>query len=440
MDGSDVKFLAPSTPQESKFEITQGIVSIDGRSLGFRGFGGVRHLSLSSGWSFDLTAGVGGAEQLRLCGLSEDYRASMDGNVLTLSHPAQETIVKLQAGRGPCRIVFDDGFVGVGDLWRNMTQAAALSRLTGESGLTDSAVVASHVHPSRDAAFIMDALALPEGALLRAAGLDRVETVYEPNVAAPICLDGAFSDYGVTAHGMVIALDRRRHGCFEGVYLVGTSQVNFADGHVGVVALLDALQSLCLGPMSEDVHSQQVEQPIATSVALSIEPLTVLCSESSFGGLFHGGVLSGLCVGQVFEVAVSFNEAMCVWGGPQVELRLGRLERVAQYRGRSGGETLRFTYVVTEDDVLETALSATEVSVSPAERLCLDIEVGNLLLNGAEIHPFSGLRSRYAGVVREGEHPTTPDYHRMLQERSGFRVKVDVNLDDLECVDDLLCH
>lgn len=185
MDGSDIKFLAPSTPQESKFEIAQGIVSIEGRSLGFRGFGGVRHLSLSSGWSFDLTSGVGGAEQLRLCGVSEDYCASMKGNVLTLSHLAQGTVVKLQAGRGPCRIVFDDGFVGVGDLWRNMTQAAALSRLAGESGLTDSAVVASHVHPSRDAAFLVGAHALPDGAVLRAAGLDRVETVYEPNVDSP---------------------------------------------------------------------------------------------------------------------------------------------------------------------------------------------------------------------------------------------------------------
>lgn len=440
MDGSDVKFLAPSTPQESKFEIAQGIVSIEGRSLGFRGFGGVRHLSLSSGWSFDLTSGVGGAEQLRLCGVSEDYCASMKGNVLTLSHLAQGTIVKLQAGRGPCRIVFDDGFVGVGDLWRNMTQAAALSRLTGESGLTDSAMVASHVHPSRDAAFLVGAHVLPEGALLRAAGLDRVETVYEPDAGLPICLEGAFADYGVTAQGMVIALDRQRHGCFEGVYLVGASQLNFADGQVEMGALRDALQSLCLGPMSEDLFSPPTAEPVATSVALSIEP-TASCSESWFGGLFHGGLLSGLCVGQVFEVAVSFNEAMCVWGAPQVELRLGRLNRVAQYRGRSGGETLRFTYVVTEDDVLETSLNAAEVSVARAERLRLDIEVGNLLLNGAEIHPFSDLRYRHAGVAREeGAHTATPDYHRMLQERAGFRMKVDVNLDELERVDDLLCH
>ena len=86
MDGSDIKFLAPSAPQGSKFEITQGVVFIEGKSLGLRSFGGIRHLSLRSGWSFDLTSGIGGAEQVHLCGLSEDYRVSIKGNVLTLSH------------------------------------------------------------------------------------------------------------------------------------------------------------------------------------------------------------------------------------------------------------------------------------------------------------------------------------------------------------------
>ncbi len=442
MDGSDIRFLTPSTPQESKFEIAQGIVSIEGRSLAFRGFGGVRHLSLSSGWSFDLTAGVGGAEQLRLCGVSEDYVASMKGNVLTLSHLAQGTVVKLQAGRGPCRIVFDDGFVGVGDLWRNMTQAAALSRLAGESGMTDSAVVASHVHPSRDTTFLVGAHVLPDGGVLRASGLDRVETVYEPDVSSTIRLEGAFADYGVTAQGVVIALDRERHGCFEGVYLMGDMQLEFTDGHVKVGALRDALQSLCLGPMSEDFPSPLMEGPAATSVALSMEPSGTSWSESWFGGLFHGGMLNGLRVGQVFEVAVSFNETMCVWGAPQVELRLGWLARVAHYRGRSGGETLRFTYVVTEDDVLEASLRAAEVSVADGERLRLDVEVGDLLLNGAEIHPFSELRYRHAGVARQGgvHQPPSPDYHRMLQERAGFRMKVDVNLEELERFGELLCH
>lgn len=444
MDGSDVKFLAPNTPQGSKFEITQGVVSMHGRALGFHGFGGIRCLSLGAGWSFDLSTGVGGAEQLYLQGMSEDYRASIQGNELTLVHLAQRTAVKLVAGRGPGRLVFEDGFVGVGDLWRNMAQAVALSRLTGVSGATNSATVASYVHPGRDATFFAESQALPAGALLSVVSLDRVESVYEPDVDASICLEGAFSDYGVTTQGEVVALDRQVNDRVEGVYLAGAAELRFSDGSVNVSALREALQPLRRESLLGDSFSRQMEEPVATSVALAIEPSTISCSESWFGGLFHGGVLSRLCAGQVLEVAVSFGEAMCVWGAPQVQLRLGRLERVAQYRGRSGCDTLRFTYVVTEDDVLETSLNAAGGGAARAERLRLDIEVGDLVLHQAEIHPFSGLRYRQAARANErgpgGIHPATSDYHRLLRERAGFRMKIDVDLDELERVDELLCH
>lgn len=444
MDGSDVKFLAPGAPHGSKFEITQGVVSVEGRSLGFHGFGGIRLLSLGSGWSFDLTSGVGGAEQLHLSGLSADYRASITGNELTLFHVAQRTAVKLAAGRGPGHLVFEDGFVDAGDLWRNMAQAAALSRLTGESALTDSATVASYIYPDRDAAFLVESHALPEGALLSATSLDRVESVYEPDVAVPISFEGAFSDYGVTTQGEVVVLDRQMNGRVEGVYLVGPAELMFSDGSVSVSALREALQPLYTESRLGDSLSCQAEDPVATSVALSIEPSTVSCSESWFGGLSHGGCVSRLCTGQVFEVAVSFGEAMCVWGAPQVQLRLGGLERVAQYRGRSGCDTLRFTYVVTEDDVLETSLDAADGSEARAEQWRLDIEVGELVLHHAQIVSFSGLRCRQAARVSErdpvGTHPAASDYHRLLRERAGFRMKVDVDLDELEHIDELLCH
>jgi hypothetical protein len=320
MDESDVKFLAPSTPLGAKFETSQGVISIDAKSLGFRGFGGVRHLNIGSGWSFDLTAGVGGAEQLHLLGISHDYQASIQGSVLTLSHQAQGTIVKIQVGRGPSQVVFDDGLVATGDLWRNMTQAAALSRLAGECGRTDSAKVAAHVHPTRDSAFAMGAHGLPEGALLRASGLDRVETVYGPDLASPIQLDGAFAEYGVTTQGSVVALDRKHHGCCEAIYVVGATELSFADGHVRGDALRDALQPLRMGSMFDNLSPRYMERPVAAAVALSVEPLPASCSESWFSEAFKGGLLSGLCVGQVLDVAVSFNEAMCVWGAPLVQI------------------------------------------------------------------------------------------------------------------------
>lgn len=177
---------------------------------------------------------MGGAEQLHLSGLSGDYRASIKGNELTLIHAAQRTAVKLAAGRGPGRLVFEDGFVGMGNLWRNMAEAVALCRLTGDAGLTSSATVASYVHPGRDGVFFAESHALPQGALLSVASLDRMESVYEPDVAAPICLDGAFSDYGVIVQGAVVALDRQMKGRVESVYLVDAEELSFSDGAVSV--------------------------------------------------------------------------------------------------------------------------------------------------------------------------------------------------------------
>ncbi len=310
--------------------------------------------------------------------------------------------------------------------------------------MTSSATVASYVHPGREGAFLVDLHPLPEGALLNVASLDRMETIYAPDATVPIGLNGAFSDYGVMTQGEVMTLDRQSQGRVESTYLVGAAELSFSDGSVGVAALKEALQTQCMGSLLEDPLSRHAEDPVATSVALSIEPSIISCSESWFGGLFHGGVLSRLCVGQVFEVAVTFGEAMCVWGAPQVQLRLGRLERAAQYRGRSGCDTLRFIYVVTEDDVLETSLNVADGSGGRAERLRLDIEVGELVLHQAEIHPFSGLRYRQATRADErvssDMQATTSDYHRLLRERAGFRMKLDVNLNELEHVDELLCH
>lgn len=443
MDGSDVKFLSPGTPGDLRFEIAQGTVSMLGRTLEFRGLGGVRHLSLGPGWSFDLTRGVGGTEQLHLSGVSEDYRVTMEGDVLMLSQLAQRTLVKLQAGRGPYNIVFDDGFVRVGDLWRSVTQAAAISKLAGACGSTDSAKVASHVHPSRDAAFQLGAHVLPEGALLRASSLDRVETVYQPSGSSPIGLEGAFGDYRFTTRGPVVSLNRQRRGCFEGTYLTGASQVVFADGQVCADALFNALQPAPSESIVGASNNTGYERPMATSVALSIDPMTVSCSESWFVGLANGWLLSGLCVGQVFDAAVTFNEAVFVRGAPQVQLRIGGLRRLARYGGCSGGNTLRFLYVVTADDVLEGALGPDGGDVARVDRPRLDIEVGDLLLNGAEILPAS--RMVVGEWVVAAEHILSSkveplrDHHRVLQEHAGFRVRVDVDLDALEQADQLLC-
>lgn len=383
MDGSDVRYLAPSALAGTRFHMAQGTVFMEGRSLEFRGLGGSRYLSLGRGRVFDLTAGTGTAEQLQLRGESANYRVAMEADVLTLNHPADETVVRLQAGRGPHLIVFDDGWIQAGDLWRNMTQTAAVTRLVGSIGPTEAALVTSHVHPSSHAAFMRGAQTLPEDAILQVGSLDRVETVYGPEAASRLVLEGGFVDYGVRVQETVVCLDRRQRGRLEGVYLVGVSQVNFVDGGVSEGVLRDALRPCgAAAPLALDEA-----RPKATMVALAVEPLTASCSASWFVGLSRGGAMSGLCVGQVIEATVTFDMAVCVSDALQVRLQVGGMCRLARYSG-SSSDTLRFTYVVTEDDVLEMSMSAVQAGVSAPDGSRWDIEVSDLLLDGNQIRPF----------------------------------------------------
>lgn len=445
MNESDIKFLTPD-PGGSSFELAQGTVVIAGNSLRLSGFEGARSLSLAPGWSYDLTGVVGGANQLHLCGESTNHRVSVDGEVMTLSHNALGTVVLLQAGRSPYSVVFEDGVVRTGDLWRSVTQTAALSKLAGEFGAADSAAVASHVRPGRDAAFGKGgAHVLPDGAVLRAAGADRMETVYGSGGSSPICLEGAFAEYGFASQGAVVSLGRRYRGQFEGIYLAGTAQLVFADGHVSADALRHALQPASGSAVSSDGAQPAGENPKATSVALSIDPVTASCSDSWFGDLSARGMLSGLCVGQVIEAAVSFGQVVHVSGIPRVQLRIGGLDRIAHYSGISGSDTLRFVYVVTEDDVLEASLGAVTVSAAQVDRLDVNIEVGDVLpdeVDGQPVTglPFSGEMDPTGDGKPQPNAPAMRKRHRILQERAGFRVRVDVDLDELEQADDSLCH
>lgn len=436
MDGSDVSCLAPPALAGTRFDLAQGTVSMEGHLLAFRGLGGSRSLSLGRGWVFDLTGGIGAAEQLRLCGKSESYRVAVEVDVMTLTHPADGTVVRLQAGRGPHLIVFDDGWARAGDLWRNMTQTSALAHLAGTRLSTDTALLTGQVQPSAHAAYMPGATTLPEGAVLQVGSLDRVETVYAADAASRISVHGVFADCAVTMQDAVVCLNRRQRGRHEGVYLIGASQVNFVDGEVSMEALRNALRpsSGALEPLLDD------EVPRATTVALAIEPMTASCSESWFVGLAHGGMLSGLCVDQVIEATVTFDMAVFVSDAPRLGLRLGGLHRLARYSGSSSSDTLRFTYVVTDDDVLEISMNATQAGISVLDRLRLDIEVSDLLYDRHQIRPFPNLittAARAASKPDTGERGSgslclPPDRRPRLQ--VGWPVKVDVNLDELESV------
>lgn len=435
MDESDVKSLNDREPREWRFHVTQGAVSIHECTLTFSGLAGIHHLCLGAGWTFDLTHGVGGAEQLHLQGMSTGYRVVAKGSVLTLTEAAQGTVISMKAGRGPHKLVFDDGFVRMSDLWRNVTQASALSRLTGADAVLDSALVVSYVHVRNDATFQREAHSLPDGALLKIAGLDRVESVFGPSPSSPVCLEGTFPDYGVTIQGAVVSLDRQWRGRFEGVYLVGDSQVAFADGEVSAEELRHLLQARNRAPSEGDAAAADPDRPKATSVTVSVDPLTS-SFESWFVGLSGGGLLSGVYVGQVLEATVSFSEVVFVSGIPQVRLRIGDMERIAHYSGCSGGDTLRFVYVVTEDDVLEAARRELDESVERHRGVRLDVEVGELLFNGATVQSMSDLLCQDIAMAedrsRVGKCPASAEHGRLFQLRTGFRFKLDVDLDELE--------
>lgn len=434
MNRSDVSCLAPSALAGTRFDMAQGKVFMEDRLLEYRGLGGSRWLSLGRGWVFDLSAGIGGAEQLRLCGKSESYRVAMEVDVLTLTHPADGTVVRLQAGRGPHLIVFDDGWVRSGDLWRNMTQTAALAHLAGTTRSTEAALVTSQVQSSAHAAFVLGATILPEDAVLQVGSLDRVETVYDPGAASRVSFKGMFADCAVTMQDAVVCLNRRQRGRHEGAYLIGASQLNFVDGEVSVEALRTALRPSNGAP----VPPPDEEMPRATTVALAIEPMTASFSESWFVGLSHGGMLSGLCVDQVIEATVTFDMAVFVSDAPQVGLRLGGLRRWARYSGSSSSDTLRFTYVVTDDDVLEISMNAAQAGISALDRLQLDVEVSDLLRDGSQFGVSASPVPKTADPAKRRDTDgrrgmsvcLSPE--RRLRERVDVRASVDVNLDELE--------
>lgn len=422
MDRSDVRHLAPPAPVGTRFDMAQGVVFMEDHSLEFRGFGGSRCLSLGRGWDYDLTGGVGGAEQLRLCGESANYRVAMDADMLMLAHPVDGTTVRLRAGRGPHCLVFDDGWVQAGDLWRNLTQAAALMRLAGATGFTETVPLTRHVHPGSHAALGLGVQELPGGAVLQACNLDRLETVYDPEAVSRAFLDGEFADYVVSLQGSVVCLDRRQRGRLESVYLVDVSQLSFVDGEVSVETLRSTLHpsgGSSIPPLCD-------EKPRAITVALAMESMTAACSTSWFTGLSNGAMLSGLSVGQVIETTVTFDMAVFVGDAPQVRLRVGNLRRRARYSGGGGSDTLRFSYVVTDDDVLELSMDATQAGTLALDWLRLDVEVSDVVSDGNQIGPLSSFM-RYSGSERMRPCPDGP-----WRDQTRPGIQVDVNLEDLE--------
>lgn len=365
---------------ETKFDLIQGAIVIDGQAVGFWGARGVQHLFLGSGRCFDLTWGVGGADRLFLQGSSAEHRVQVSDDVLTLRHALQGTEIMMHASRGPRELVFDDGTVLLGSLWRSVRQAEALLGVVGEASACTRASVASHVCAGPRLALGQ----LPEGALLQLEGLGGVETVYAGGARLRVPLDGRLAEHKARLSGRALALGRRSGGMLETAYVVGPAQLVFADGGVPSEALYAAVQRNDPWPVPQGEALPAL--PRITAVALDVDSTGVDWPEEVPGEL-PSGLFGGCRVGQVFEASVSLDAPVNVDGTPRLHLCVGGRHRAAQFSGGSGTDTLRFVYTVTEDDVAQGSGSETR-GLTLTGRTNLDVEVGPMLTAGACIRPL----------------------------------------------------
>lgn len=363
--------------EEAKFDLIQGAIVIDGHGVGFWGARGVQHLFLGSGRCFDLTCGLGGTDRLFLQGSSADHQVQVCADVMTLRHAAHDTQIKLHASRGPRELVFDDGSVMLGSLWRSTRQAAALLGVLGEASACAQATVASHV--SMGPRIAMGAL--PDGALLQLEGPSGVETVYEGGSRLGVHLDGRLAEHKARLSGRALVLSRRSSGLQEAAYVVGSAQLVFADGCVQAEAMSRAVRYN--EPWPQPQGESLPPLPRITAVALDVDSADIEWSED-WPGALPSGLFGGCRAGQVFEASVSLEEAVKVHGSPRLHLCVGGRHRAAQFSGGSGTDTLHFVYTVTEDDVAQGVGSETK-GLTLTGHSNLDVEVGPMLTAGATI-------------------------------------------------------
>jgi hypothetical protein len=373
MDNSEPRLQVAGSQDEMKFDLLQGAVSIDGSTVAFWGGRGVQHLFLGSGRNFDLTCGMGGADRLFLRGSTSDHLVSVKADVLTLRHSSRDTQIHLHASRGPRELVFEDGAIGLGELWRSARQVAALLHVIGEVSASSDATVANHV----TARPLMEVGALPQGALLQVEGLGGVETVYETTEATTVNLSGALIEHHVQAHGKVLALSHAFNGLQETAYVTGCGSLSFSDGEVSSRALFRAVQQGEAWPLPTGASCSGL--PRITAVALD-----VACADLGLDDAWPSGLFSGCRVGHVFEASVSLDEAVTVEGSPRLQLSVAGRNRAAHFSGGSGTSTLRFVYTVTEDDVAQSAVGEPKGQTLTGYGN-LDVEVGPVLPTGASI-------------------------------------------------------
>ena len=385
--------LERGTQDSARFDLQQGAVVIDARGLRFWAARGVRNLFLGVDRCFDFTCGVGGADRLYLRGTGAEHGVSVNGDELTLRHAALNTEVRLHATRGPRELVFDDGAVELGSLWRSAREAAALLQVLGEQGAATMATVASHVKCVRRRAVNV----LPPGALIQVDGSCGVETVYSAGhseASAPplrVHFEGRLTEHAVVLRGEALAVTRRASGLLHGAYVVGSASLVFEDGAVPAAALGGAVR--LNQPWPRPSGPALPALPRITAVALDVDAADLDWSadggDAAAPSVLPSGLFAGCRVGQVFEASVSLEVPVEVEGSPRLHLCVGGQHRAAQFSSGNGTSTLHFVYTVCEADVAQATGSETRgLTITGVSNL--DVDVGPLLTCGAEIRPLHG--------------------------------------------------
>ncbi|MGE0100456.1 MAG: hypothetical protein AB7S86_19115 [Hydrogenophaga sp.] len=423
MEATEFSQLPTDEPIDAKFDLIQGAIVVHGHALRFWGGRGVQHLFLGVGRSFDLTCGVGGADRLYLQGSSAQHRVVVSGDVLTLLHEAQGTEVSLHASRGPRELVFEDGAVTLGSLWRSSRQVSALLGVVGEAAAGALATVASHVRAAPRA----PVGALPDGAVLQVEGVGGVETVYVGGSEIQVHLAGRLAEHRVAVKGQALALGRRASGLLEMAYVVGSQRLAFADGEVAADALFHAVQHNEPWPVPHGARTPEL--PRITAVALDFDSADGAWSDE-WPGALPSGLFAGCRAGQAFEASVSLEEAVKVEGSPRLQLCVAGRRRAAQYMGGSGTNTLRFVYTVTEEDVAMGASCDTKGMTLTASGN-LDVEVGPVLTSGAAIRPLQPVMLLASAANQPVlQTPAESDWQTLISESERRLARDLVQLDE----------
>jgi hypothetical protein len=378
-------FTSRGTDTLTSFDLPLAAVNLLGSShISYRGSAGADRVFVGSGFTFDFTQSLGGADQVYLNGALADFALSLTGSRLTLTRAADNTVVTVNAADARETVVFLDGSVSNVALAQCALGHTGAPTPAGEVSARSGYLIhpgpgATPAHELQAFGTGADAVFVPTGALVVARGSAGVQTLYVKaggSVDATqllggrdqIYLTGALADYALSTTGSMLTLSRRVDGIPENVRVVGGDQLTFADGSVTSSALLNAVRQGAPLPVPAGAGTPGVPVVEAVSIASDV------------------GADNTHRTGDVVRVNVTFSEVVHVTGTPQVQINVGGALRTATFAAGDGTDTLSFDYTVAngDNDANGVSIDAAALQLNGAAAL---------QLNGAVIRSGTGDRA-----------------------------------------------